>query len=116
MTVPNKVGPSEPERSQEIVAWNVPYQRNSHFTGRDDELKDLHHSLFGNDAKRRVQAICGLGGIGKTQLALEYVYRFRDQYKIIWWMNADESATLSLGYAKLANADRHAHSRGDGAR
>ncbi len=51
---------------------------------------------------RRVVAICGLGGVGMTQLALEFVHRFRDDYKIVWWVNADEAATLSLGYAKLA--------------
>jgi tetratricopeptide (TPR) repeat protein len=83
-------------------AWNVPYQRNVHFTGREEELSDLSTSLAANESARHVQVICGLGGIGKTQLALEYAYRFKDSYKIVWWINSDEPATLSLGYAKLA--------------
>jgi tetratricopeptide (TPR) repeat protein len=85
-----------------VDAWNVPYNRNVHFTGREDELADLQRSLASHDAARRVQVICGLGGVGKTQLALEYVYKNKDHYKIVWWINADEPATLALGYAKLA--------------
>lgn len=93
----------EPEKQVPTTsAWNVPHNRNVHFTGRDDELSDLQRSLASNEPARRVQAICGLGGVGKTQLALEYIYRNRNLYKIVWWVNADEPATLSLGYAKLA--------------
>src|SRR4051812_1995240 len=83
-------------------AWHVPHQRNPHFTGRDDELTDLRRSMVSNEPGRRVQAIAGLGGVGKTQLAIEYVYRNREQYNIVWWMNADEGATLALSFAKLA--------------
>src|SRR5215217_3997598 len=97
MTLPN-----DASKAEATAAWHVPHQRNVHFTGRDDELSDLRRSMVANDPVRRVQAICGLGGVGKTQLAIEYVYRNRDHYKIVWWMNADEGATLALGYAKLA--------------
>jgi tetratricopeptide (TPR) repeat protein len=82
-------------------AWSVPYARNIHFTGREDELRDLRGSLTSDQPGRRVQVICGLGGIGKTQLALEYLYRNKEQYNIVWWINADEPATLALGFARL---------------
>jgi tetratricopeptide (TPR) repeat protein len=85
-----------------IPLWNVPYNRNSHFTGRAEDLASLSASLSSNEPARRVQAIYGLGGVGKTQLALEYAYRYRGQYGIVWWISADEPATLSLTYAKLA--------------
>src|SRR4051812_23883768 len=85
--------------SEIVGAWSVPYTRKSHFTGREDELRDLRTSLVSVENARHVQAICGLGGVGKTQLALEYLYRNREHYRIIWWINADEGATLSLGYA-----------------
>jgi tetratricopeptide (TPR) repeat protein len=85
-----------------VDAWNVPYNRNVHFTGREDELSDLKRSLASPEPARRVQVICGLGGVGKTQLALEYLYRNKEHYKVVWWINADEPATLALGYAKLA--------------
>lgn len=90
--------PSSPEPG----VWNLPYSRNVHFTGREDELRELRNSFASHEPLRRVQVICGLGGVGKTQLALEYVYRHRSDYRIIWWINADEPATLGLGYAKLA--------------
>jgi tetratricopeptide (TPR) repeat protein len=48
--------------------------------------------------------VYGLGGIGKTQLAVEYAYRHRWDYDIIWWITADEPTTLALGYAQLARA------------
>src|SRR5690242_9821781 len=59
--------PDELLRKREI--WNVPYKRNPFFTGRDEELARLHEILHKNRAVALTQAyaLCGLGGIGKTQ-------------------------------------------------
>lgn len=84
------------------LLWHVPYNRNPNFTGRSDAIRELDIALASSDPIRRVQAIIGLGGIGKTQLALEYAYRHRSDYGIIWWISSDEPATLALSYAKLA--------------
>jgi hypothetical protein len=51
--------------------WNVPHQRNPFFTAREKLLKDLHKALKEGKVKQP-QAICGLGGTGKTQVAIEY--------------------------------------------
>ena len=48
------------------------------------------------------QAISGLGGIGKTQIALEYAYRYREHYRAIFWVNASTRETLSADFASLA--------------
>jgi hypothetical protein len=58
--------------------WNVPYPRNPFLTGRDDLLTQLSTALRSGEATAltQPQAISGLGGIGKTQLALEYAYRY----------------------------------------
>ncbi len=50
----------------------------------------------------QTQAISGLGGIGKTQIAVEYAYRYRDHYQAIFWINASTRDALSADFVKLA--------------
>ena len=45
-----------------------------------------------------------MAGVGKTQLAGEYVHRYRREYAVIWWMRAEESSTLADDYSELAYA------------
>jgi tetratricopeptide (TPR) repeat protein len=80
--------------------WNVPHRRNAHFTGRDDLLMDLRRAL----ASGQPAAITGLGGVGKTQLAVEYAYQHAADYRLIWWVRAEKTATLAADYAGLAGA------------
>ena len=47
-------------------------------------------------------AITGLGGVGKTQTALAYCYQHLADYRLIWWLRAEEPATLAADYAALA--------------
>jgi hypothetical protein len=62
--------------------WNVPYGRNEFFTGRDKFLIDLHDSFRASETTLFIQhlAITGLSGMGKTQAALEYAYRYRGRF------------------------------------
>ena len=48
------------------------------------------------------QAISGLGGIGKTQTAVEYAYRYRDEYKAVLWLNAESPLSLKTGCGDIA--------------
>lgn len=82
---------------------NVPH-RNRFFTGRKDVLERLRATLdrAGTAAIGQVQAISGLGGIGKTQTALEYAYRYADKYSHILWVRAETESELAAGYAQLA--------------
>jgi hypothetical protein len=58
----------------------------------------------GTDAQPVVmtQVLRGLGGIGKTQIALEYAYRYGAAYRLVWWVRAEEPETLAADYAALA--------------
>ena len=92
----------KPELSLPI--WNIPYRQNPYFTGRKTLLEILHKELSTEHATTlsQPQAIIGLGGIGKTQTALEYAYRHWKDYRIIWWLRAEEPKTLAADYTKLA--------------
>lgn len=84
--------------------FHVPFDRNPDFTGRDSLLADLQEDLSDPDPNKHVQAIYGLGGVGKTQTAVEYAHRFRDRYAIVYWIRAEESASAWVDYANLARA------------
>ncbi|MEA3323638.1 MAG: hypothetical protein U9Q37_00640, partial [Euryarchaeota archaeon] len=78
--------------------WNVPHIRNPNFTGREDILS----ALTSGEPAAWKQALTGMGGVGKTQLALEYIYRHKPDYKVIWWIRSEEPAAMAADYASLA--------------
>jgi len=84
----------------------VPYPRNPYFTGRDDILGTLYRQLHDSRtaAISQTQAISGLGGIGKTQTAVEYAYRYRDDYRYVFWIRADTELELTNSYVAIAQA------------
>ena len=94
---------SQPGDTQEFIE-NVPYKRNTFFTGREPLLRQLHEMLHrkGSSALSQPQALSGLGGIGKTQTALEYSYRYRHEYHAIFWIRAESEAALNTSYAEIA--------------
>lgn len=79
--------------------WNLE-PRNAGFTGREEILDDLHERLHSGGAAT-VQALQGMGGIGKTQLAIEYAYRHSDSYDMVWWMSAEQAGLIGEQYSAL---------------
>jgi WD40 repeat protein len=86
----------------------VPFPRNPDFVGRDDDLNRLHASLSGpvsGPVGIRPAGLTGMGGIGKTQLVVEYVYRHKDAFPDgIFWIDA--AGPLVEGFARLATDHR----------
>ncbi|BBH19386.1 hypothetical protein Back11_07310 [Paenibacillus baekrokdamisoli] len=81
--------------------FSMPKQ-NVYFTGRDKFFTKLVDSLQTMNAITLTQVIVGLGGVGKTQLAMEYAYRYKDQYDVIWWLNSEDDNTLFSDYIRFA--------------
>ena len=82
--------------------WNLP-ARNPGFTGRDGMLVTVRDRLLAKDTAV-VQAFQGMGGVGKTQLAAEYAYRFAGAYDLAWWIDAEQPGLISDQFAALGMA------------
>jgi NB-ARC domain len=90
-------GPIKP--NQRI--FKVPITRNRFFTGREDSLESLRKCFVEGEA---VQTLNGVGGIGKTQTAMEYAYRHQQDYEVVQWGKANSHESLVSDFAAMANA------------
>ncbi|MDR7277912.1 FxSxx-COOH system tetratricopeptide repeat protein [Catenuloplanes atrovinosus] len=80
---------------------NLP-QRNLLFTGRESVVRQVYEGLRSPGPAAVVSgALHGLGGVGKTTLAVEYAYRFRSDYDVMWWIDAEQPATVAGQLAAL---------------
>ena len=83
----------------------VPYQRNPHFKGRSDLLTELFNKLCETlpDQYNHRVALYGLGGVGKTQLALQYVHTHWESktYERVYWISAVNQASLLAGFQEI---------------
>lgn len=85
-----------------VPAHNLP-PYNPDFVGREPVLARLHELVSaGHGPAVLTQAITGLGGIGKTQTALTYAYRHLADYRLVWWLRAEDQATLVADFTALA--------------
>jgi tetratricopeptide (TPR) repeat protein len=84
--------------------WNVPYKRNPFFTGREEILDQLYETFRERKGKaaKLPQALSGLGGVGKTQTAVEFAYRYRYEYEAVLWVRAESPDTLASDYITSA--------------
>ncbi|WP_059008331.1 FxSxx-COOH system tetratricopeptide repeat protein [Streptomyces specialis] len=80
--------------------WNLP-KRNAGFSGRDALLVHLRRALAGG-SRVAVRALRGRGGVGKTQLAIEYAHRFAGEYELAWWIRSETPELIPEQLAALA--------------
>lgn len=93
--------PREPRFPGALPAvWKVP-ARNPNFTGRGTELDEVRAALAGGSTVT-VQAVRGMGGVGKTQLAAEFAYDRAGDYDLVYWIAAEEPATIPDQFTALA--------------
>ncbi|MEE1769623.1 FxSxx-COOH system tetratricopeptide repeat protein [Streptomyces sp. JV185] len=82
--------------------WGGVPRRNTRFTGRDALLAATYEALHEARPGAGVVTLHGMSGVGKTQLAAEYVYRFGSEYDVVWWVSADRRSFYRQKLAELA--------------
>jgi Tetratricopeptide repeat/NB-ARC domain len=88
--------PPVPESRARI--WGGVPARNPGFTGREVLLDAVRAALAGRDRA----VVRGSGGVGKTQIAIEYAHRFANDYDLVWWVNAERAEMIVEQFAALA--------------
>jgi hypothetical protein len=93
---------------------NLPFQPNPLFTGREAELEALSRGLEQGETMAAMQmvAVHGLGGVGKTQLAVEYAWKHLGDYDAVFWVEADSAVALDVSLAALTSKLRLAEALG----
>lgn len=98
-TAPQPTG--EGERTAQPRVWEMP-PRNQNFTGRTELLELLDQQLLTGTTTVLPETIHGMGGVGKTQLAIEYAYRNRHKFDIVWWIPSERPGQIGQALGELA--------------
>ncbi|MBW8796431.1 MAG: tetratricopeptide repeat protein [Streptomyces sp.] len=106
-TVPGPAAPqsrSAPQRASVPAVWgNVP-PNNPNFTGREELLAQVHEQLLTGDTSAVLpHTLHGMGGVGKSQIAIEYVYRHSSEYDVIWWIPSEQPTMILTALTELAH-------------
>ncbi|MFG2672095.1 FxSxx-COOH system tetratricopeptide repeat protein [Streptomyces sp. NPDC048445] len=93
-------GPHHPAHTPEV--WGGVPRRNTRFTGREELLAGIGEAFHSGAPAGATVTLSGMPGVGKTQLAAEYVHRFGFEYDVVWWVPADRRAATRQKLAELA--------------
>ena len=85
--------------------FHVPYERNPFFTGREELLEKIRQKMHDDQLKgyKHRIALYGLGGVGKTQISLEYCFLYKDDYDYLFWLSAVDQQRLLLSFREIAD-------------
>jgi tetratricopeptide (TPR) repeat protein len=105
VAAPSRGAPAYPGALPAV--WTLPFPRNPHFTGREKLLEALRRQLAEKTvaAISQPQAVHGLGGVGKTQLAVQYAWEHHAEYEAVLWVVADSPGNASANLASLSRPE-----------
>ncbi|KAK1074097.1 hypothetical protein LTR74_001344 [Friedmanniomyces endolithicus] len=94
--------PNRRPETPRIASSNVPFRRELDFINRRELDDQITATLLGPGARA---ALVGLGGVGKSQIAIEYCYRIREQSRDIWvlWIHASNAARFEQSVRDVAD-------------
>ncbi|KAF5686946.1 TPR [Fusarium circinatum] len=93
---------SQPTSNVKLPCHVIPYSANPLFRGRQEILDQMKHHLIDSRQKRASFAISGLGGVGKTQIALRFIYDNLESFPAVLWMQSDTHQKLAESFASAA--------------
>ncbi|MBP2323197.1 hypothetical protein JOF56_003582 [Kibdelosporangium banguiense] len=83
--------------------WGAVPLRNPDFVGRDGLLEQLRRRLIEPGATAVLpEALHGMGGVGKSQTVVEYIYRHAAEYDVVWWVPAEHASLITSSFVELA--------------
>jgi tetratricopeptide (TPR) repeat protein len=90
-------------RAASPAVWGGVPPRNRYFAGRFDVLDEIRRTLR-RSARAAVlpQTLHGLGGVGKTQVAIEFAHRFKSDYDLVWWVPAEDELSIRRSLVSMA--------------
>ncbi|MEV6827160.1 FxSxx-COOH system tetratricopeptide repeat protein [Amycolatopsis sp. NPDC051102] len=86
------------------LVWGSVPPRNPNFTGRRELLRQLAERVTSGTTAVLPSALHGMGGIGKTQMAVEYIYSHLREYDVVWWIPATHQGQIRIALTELAQA------------
>jgi tetratricopeptide (TPR) repeat protein len=90
---------SQASKTKNVRILSIPFPPNRFFTGRDEALLNLYTNFKDGE---RIQALVGLGGIGKTQTAFEFAHRYHDNYSEVFWVRANTQESIVKDVVAIA--------------
>ncbi|CAG9985160.1 unnamed protein product, partial [Clonostachys byssicola] len=99
-------GYKDPTMAFEFSCTGIQHRKNPHFHFREEVFEELHTHLMSGRPRNehRAAGLHGIGGVGKTQVALEFAHRYSNEYDAIFWINAETEAKLTeslYSYARM---------------
>ncbi|WP_406368785.1 FxSxx-COOH system tetratricopeptide repeat protein [Streptomyces sp. NBC_00647] len=99
---PESVTGRPPVTSPKPQIWGAVPSLNRRFTGREELLAQLRAKLAAGGAARLTCSLHGMGGVGKTQLAVEYAHRHASEYDLVWWIAAQQLSAIRVSLIELS--------------